>query len=53
MKGTVTASGRPNSAMLTLGSGKSRAGEVREAPRHLQILYLPKGYVKESRRGKA
>ena len=39
MKGTAAASGPPNSAELTLGSGNRRAGEVRMAPRLLKDFF--------------
>lgn len=41
MKGTATASGHPNSAELTLGSGNRRAREVRMAHEASEGIFLP------------
>lgn len=41
MKGTAAASGHPNSAELTLGSGNRRAREVRMAHEASEGIFLP------------
>lgn len=52
MKGTIAASGDPNSAELTLGSGNCRAGEMRKAHKASEgTFFLPESYNEECTKG--